>query len=483
MDTSGLTATAAVGLLRSGEVSSVELLSAHVDVVEEHNPAVNAVVAQNIEAAMELAANADATRAAGGDLGPLAGLPMTVKDTYETIGITTTSGSSTLAEHVPEVDADAVQAIKGAGGIVYGKTNVPLFAGDHQTYNEVYGLTRNPWDLERSAGGSSGGAAAAVALGMSLAEVGSDIGGSVRQPAHFNGVFALKTTYGVVSMRGHIPGPPGTLSAGDLSVVGPLGRSVDDLELVLRTVLEVGAFGGIPGAALPASGGRPAPEVLRLGLWSDDEMAPVASVCRSAAEEVAAAMSDAGAAVNLDFGASMPSRELHVAYLGLLWPQMGAGLPRSLWSRLEGEARSAAEDSLAAVPARLMTESHREWLKFNERRAHAQAGWASTFENLDAVIMPVAPTQAFPHNIEASYAQRTVDVDGVDRPYMDTLFWAGLATMPGLPSVAIPTGVVNGLPVGVQIVGPRYSDFGLLDIARTICEVTGAGFVPPPSPG
>ncbi len=373
-----------------------------------------------------------------------------------------------------------IQAIKGAGGIVYGKTNVPLFAGDHQTYNEVYGLTRNPWDLERSAGGSSGGAAAAVALGMSLAEVGSDIGGSVRQPAHFNGVFALKTTYGVVSMRGHIPGPPGTLSAGDLSVVGPLGRSIDDLELVLRTLLEVGAFGGIPGAALPSSGGRPSPEVLRLGLWSDDEMAPVASVCRTAAENVASAMDTAGADLKVDFGASMPSRELHVAYLGLLWPQMGAGLPRSIWSRLEGEARSAAQDSLAAVPARLMTESHREWLKFNERRAHAQAGWASTFENLDAVIMPVAPTQAFPHNIEASYAQRIVDVDGIDRPYMDTLFWAGLATMPGLPSVAIPTGVVNGLPVGVQIVGPRYSDFRLLDIASTICEVTGAGFVPPP---
>ncbi len=207
--------------LERGAVSSVELLDTMLANIERMNPAVNAVVAMDTERARAEAIAADNSRAAGETCGQLHGLPMTIKDCYETLDLATTAGVPALADHLADRDADVVRLLRRAGAIVWAKTNVPLNAGDHQTYNQVYGLTRNPWDLERTAGGSSGGAAVAVACGFTTAEIGSDIGGSIRQPASVNGVFGLKTTHGLVSGRGHIPGPPGSLTSGDLGVFGP----------------------------------------------------------------------------------------------------------------------------------------------------------------------------------------------------------------------------------------------------------------------
>ncbi|HEV7760491.1 MAG TPA: amidase family protein, partial [Acidimicrobiales bacterium] len=202
-------------LLASGEVSSVELLDHFLRRVDEVDGPLNAVVALDADRARQRAAEADAARARGESWGALHGLPMTIKDAFETEGLVTTSGAPELGDHVPTTDAVAVARLKAAGAIVFGKTNLPIYAGDVQTYNEVYGRTNNPWALDRTAGGSSGGAAAAVAAGLTGLELGSDIGGSIRNPAHFCGVFGLKTTWGIVPGRGHIPGPPGTLSAAD----------------------------------------------------------------------------------------------------------------------------------------------------------------------------------------------------------------------------------------------------------------------------
>src|SRR5690606_37586313 len=197
------------------------------------NPALNAIVATDIEAARERARAADAALAAGESWGPLHGVPITIKDTFEVAGMPTTAGAKELRDHRPSSNAVAVQRLLDAGAIVFGKTNVPLYAGDLQTYNEVYGSTSNPWDLHRTPGGSSGGAAAALAAGLTALELGSDIGGSIRTPSHFCGVCGLKPSYGIIPSRGHIPGPPGTLSEADISVTGPMARSVDDLELAL----------------------------------------------------------------------------------------------------------------------------------------------------------------------------------------------------------------------------------------------------------
>lgn len=486
LDLDTATLADAVAALKRGDVSSIELLDAQLDRIDTFNPSVNAVVAFDIDRARTEAAAADAGRASGEYLGPLQGVPLTIKDTYETAGTITTAGSPTLAEYRPDSDADVVQGIRQAGGVLFGKTNVPLFAGDHQTYNDVYGLTRNAWDPERTVGGSSGGAGVAVACGFSLGEYGSDIGGSIRVPAHFNGVFGLKPSWGVVSERGHIPGPPGTLGSTDLWVMGPLGRSIDDLALMLDASLVVGGMGGVPGAHLPA-GDRVDVGALRIGLWSDDPIAPVDAATRIAVEGFASTLDGAGCSIDAEARPAIAASDLHDLYGRLLFPVMAAGLPASVLDRLRPIAAGASSDLDAGDPssfaerhARDSVSTHTAWLRAAEQRAKAQASWARLFERVDVVAMPVCQTQAFLHDTERSYADRTVDVDGEQRAYHELLFWAGLATMPLLPSVVLPLGPVNGLPMGVQLVGPRWSDRRLLAIGAAISETLGLRFSAPP---
>jgi amidase len=476
------TLTEVVAALRNGEVSSTELLDAFVDRQDRFGDDYNAVVARDLERARAEAGAADDARARGHDVGTLAGLPMTIKDTFETAGLVTTAGAPILAEHVPTTDADVVEALRSAGAIVYGKTNVPLFAGDHQTYNDVYGITNNAWDPTRTSGGSSGGAAVALALGLTVGEVGSDIGGSIREPSHFNGVFGLKPSHGLISERGHIPGPPGALAPADLSVCGPMGRSVEDLELLLNVLVGVRPFGGVPGAALPVP-----TEVdvagLRVGVWADDPLAPVDSSTVRVIGDVVAKLEAAGATVDLAARPESSAERLHEIYQRLLFPVMGAGLPPEVWERQRqlAEEAEAADRSFATNNARWGTASHKAWLGADEARHHAMADWAELFTRVDVVVMATASTPAFPHDTERPYGERTIAVDGVERPYSDILFWAGLAVMPLLPSVAMPAGLSDdGLPIGVQIVGPRWSDRQLLATARAMGEAFGSTFVPPP---
>ncbi|NNK06468.1 MAG: amidase, partial [Myxococcales bacterium] len=222
--------------LRKREVSSLELVDASIARIEALNPELNAVVATDYDRARDKARAADAARANGNALGALHGLPMTIKDSLETAGLVTTSGAPELRHHVPDEDAVAVHRALEAGAIVLGKTNLPIYAGDWQTYNAVYGRTNNPWGLARTVGGSSGGAAAAIAAGFVPLEIGSDIGGSIRTPAHYCGVYGHKPSHGIVPGRGHIPGPPGTKSEADLAVVGPLARTAGDLQLALDVI-------------------------------------------------------------------------------------------------------------------------------------------------------------------------------------------------------------------------------------------------------
>jgi amidase len=470
--------------LKRREVSSVELLDGMLSNIERMNPAVNAVVAMDMERAQAEATAADNSRAAGDPCGPLHGLPMTIKDCYETLDLVTAAGAPELAEHLPTRDADVVRLLRRAGAIVWAKTNVPYYAGDHQTYNDVYGVTNNPWDLSRSSGGSSGGAAVAVACGFTTAEIGSDIGNSIRQPAGLNGVFGLKTTHGLVSGRGHIPGPSGSLTGPDLGVFGPLGRSCGDLRVLLEVLTNSGsAFGGMPGAELPRFEQQPDIADLRIGVWSDDSMAPVDSSVKDLVEDAARRLSDEGAQVDNEIRPAVASSDLHRNYMQLLNSTMSSGIPSDKWDELVAKAGGNAEhtEDHAVMFARDSALAHRHWLQANERRAHAQQAWADVFDNVDIMIAPIMPTAAFPHDTERPYGKRTLSVNGSDAPYRNILFWAGLATMPHLPSVAIPIGhAADGLPVGMQLIGPKWSDHKILSIGEEISSVLGQHFVAPP---
>jgi amidase len=467
--------------LARGELSSLELLDALLERVEQRNPAINAVVALDVERARERAHEADAARGRGESWGALHGLPMTIKDSIEVVGMPTTSGAPELADHRPQRNADAAQRLIDAGAIVFGKTNLPLYAGDFQSYNDVYGTTNNPWNPERGPGGSSGGSAAALAAGFTPLELGSDIGGSIRNPAHFCGVYGHKPSWGIVPGRGHIPGPPGALSPPDLAVLGPLARTPRDLSL---------AFGLLAGASPgEATGWRlelPAPRHERLAdfrvaLWLEQPGRPLArevgDLIQAAADRIAAA----GARVDERARPALDPEASHARYLRLLWSVMAAGFPPPVLELL-GKAYAEldpAQTDWNSQMVRGAVQPHRAWLGDNEARHHLRARWAEFFGEVDVLLCPIMPTAAFPHD-HSPLEQRTVQVDGHEMPYMEQLFWAGLVTLVYLPSTVVPVGRTReGLPVGMQVVAPYLEDHTALAFARCIEDVVG-GFTPPP---
>ena len=470
--------------LRSGDVSSLELLDHFLARIERLNPALNAVVALDVERARKRAASADDARTRGESWGPLHGLPMTVKDAFETEGITTTSGAPELSDHVPRADASAVARLKAAGAIVFGKTNLPTYAGDVQTDNPVYGRTNNPWALDRTAGGSSGGAAAALAAGLTGYELGSDIGGSIRNPAHFCGVFGLKPSWGVVPDRGHIPGPPGTLGHTDVGVMGPMGRSAADLALgldVLAGPEEDDAIGWR--LQLPPARNGGALAGLRVATWFDDPAVPVAADVRALLEDAASALGRAGADV-VPAAPPVSLGELARSWERLVLPLLFARLPDEAFAALaEVEKAPPAPDEDPNVRAlRAITSRHRDWLRADERRHKHRAAFASFFRDHDVLLAPVMPTAAFPHDTERDIPERTIDVDGQVRPYVEALYWNGAIGTLLLPSAVPPIGrAPSGLPVGVQVVAPYLEDRTAVAVAAHLERLLG-GFTPPPDP-
>lgn len=476
-----MTATEAVALLAQGSLGSEELLDAQLARVDRFNGEINAVVAFDIERARARCREADAASAAGESWGDLHGLPMTIKDSFETEGLVTTSGAPELANHVPTTDADGVALLKDAGAIVFGKTNLPIYAGDIQSFNDVYGLTRNPWDLDRTVGGSSGGAAAGLAAGFSLLELGSDIGGSIRCPAHYCGVAGIKPSWWVLSRRGHIPGAPGAMAPTDLTVSGPMGRSVADLELAMRALTARSVF-GVPGASLPAASANVQQlEGCRVALWRDDDVGPVSAATRHVFDALGGELEQAGAHVRTDVRPATNGEEWFAWYCELLIAAMASRFDEATIELMTAVAASgdaeATDPSLAS--ARGATMSHTRWLELDERRHRLIRDWEALFDEVDIVLAPVAPGAAFPHD-EAPMMGRVLDIDGVAVPALLHLYWAGLATLPYLPSTVVRAGNdESGLPIGVQVIAPRWADRSTLAFARHVEQIAG-GFVPPP---
>jgi amidase len=482
IDVATATATELTQAIRDREISSRELLDDLIARAARVNPGLNAIVAWDTDRARAAALAADDATARGESAGPLHGLPMTVKDTFETEGLVTTSGAAELAGYVPQADAVAVARLKAAGAIIFGKSNTPLYAGDMQTYNDVYGLTRNPWDPSRTAGGSSGGSAAAVAAGMVPLELASDIGGSIRNPSHFNGVYGHKPSWGIVPTRGHIPGPPGTLVEGDIGVAGPIARGVADLRLALAAMA-----GPLPqDAAAWRLELDPGPELsdvseLRIAavFGEGTDVVPIAADVRANLDSFAARLAGAGARV-AEVALPVPLVEGYRSWRDLVLPIIGLGLPDQEYEELAKLENVPGHDPYV-VMGRALTSRFRSWMGANELRQRQREAWARFFMEYDVVLAPVMPTAAFPHDTDRPMAKRRLDIDGVAVPHYTAAAWCGAIGAALLPVVTLPTGPNRaGLPVGVQVIGPFLADLRLLRIAEILDAAAGPGFIPPP---
>jgi len=473
-----LSATVLARLLRDGSLGARELLEHCLARIDRFNPALNAVIWQDRDGARARADAADAARSRRELMGPLHGLPMTVKESYDLAGAPTHWGIPELRGNVAAEDALAVQRLTAAGAVVFGKTNVPLRLADFQSYNEICGTTGNPWDSGRTPGGSSGGSAAALAAGLTSLEIGSDIGGSIRNPAHYCGVFGHKPSWNLLPMRGHALA--GTLTPTDISVIGPLARSADDLELALSLMagpdkLEAAGIG----LHLPRLEGET--RSLRIAVWKTDPMCPVSAAVAARVDAVAAALAAQGATVDFEARPAFTGEHSHRIFSALLMSAMAARFGDKEFDRLvaAADALDPQDQGEAAQTLRAQTLRARDWGRVNEGRTKLRWAWQRFFEQWDFVLAPIMPTTAFAHDQRAP-GERTIDIDGTAYPYFMQTFWAGLAGVAYLPATVIPAGPgPDGLPIGLQIIGPAYGDLRTIGLAQRL-ERMGFAFRAPP---
>lgn len=469
--------------IRNQQFTSVQVVEHFLERIDALNPALNAIVILRADEARQKARQADKAIQRGDSTGPLHGVPMTIKETFEINGWPTTAGHGKLKDHISPRTAPAVQRLIDAGAIIVGKTNIPELAGDLQSFNGIYGTTNNPWNTDMTSGGSSGGAAAALASGMIPLELGSDLAGSIRTPAAFCGIYGLKTTYGLVPLRGHVPSAPGSLGQRDISVTGPMARHLDDIEQALDL---------IAGPERPASDAwsitLPAAKTSRLGdlkiaTWLSDPYCEIDNEMADALNRVVDLLRNQGA--HIDDTARPDAMTLegsHALYYDMLASSMGAGLNEATRNKLLELANTSTTDDYRTRFARGATQSHGLWLKQDEKRAQLQNNWLTFFDNFDLMICPVVNTPAFPHDHSQPATSRTLTINGKPQVYMDVTVWAGLAAIAGLPALSIPIGTTeSGLPLAAQLIGPAYSEKELIRIGQLIGGHLHPGGLPWPA--
>lgn len=456
--------------IRRRKVSSKEALEYFLARVATLDKTINSVVTIDADGARTAAIAADEALARGEVRGPLHGVPMTIKDSFQTAGVRTTSGAPELAHFVPQEDAWPVARLREAGAVIFGKTNLPIYAGDLQSYNEIFGTTNNPHDVTRTPGGSSGGSAAALACGFTPLELGSDIGGSIRLPSHMSGVVGHKPSYGIVPAHGQIPGPPGTLTLADLAVVGPIARTIEDLELALHIMAGPNRWDQ-PAWRLELPPPRRATlKEYRIAAWFDDPRCRVEPEVRALLENAARALADVGARLDAQARPEFSLQKISDTFFALLQAALAGGTSRD---RIEAYAASTGDTPLANT-RRLLAMRHREWLSYNERRLQLRKCWEAFFQKWDIMLLPVMPCPAVPHDHSEPLSARRVRVGGEQIPYWDLVTWMAPAGACYLPATVVPVGCLsNGLPVGIQIVGPYLHDRTTLDVARHLLAIVG----------
>jgi amidase len=440
--------------IRTGQVSATKVLSGHLAQIATHNPKLNAVITLDAERAGERAREADEALARGENWGPLHGVPFTLKDAHATAGVRTTTGFPPLADYIPREDGAVAGRLKASGAILIGKTNVPVMLADFQTSNPIFGRTNNPWDTERTPGGSSGGAAAALASGMTPFEVGTDLSASIRLPAHFCGLFGLKTTERRVPLTGLIPGLPGPRPLRIMSTIGPMARSVEDLALLYSLI--AGPDGR--DTEVPPVPVGPAAHTelrdLRIAVAPTFPGIPVAAEIRAAVAQLATTLSPLCRVVE---EAALPSLDFN--------QELASG------GALVGMMIGAVQPGAQEPPATL-----KQYLEALDRRDQSIIAWEQFFDRWDVLLCPASMTTAFPHCNPGSPLQ----VDGKEVSYWTVAAHGALFNYTGHPAVVLPYTLDRaGLPIGIQLVGKRWGESRLLAVAEALAPVTG-GFRRPP---
>ena len=470
-------ALAAAAAIKAKKVSSVELTRHMFERIDKYNPKLNAFAYQMRDQALAQAGQADQALSRGDRLGPFHGVPIVVKESFAVKGEPDTWGIPALKGSRAAANSAVVERLLDAGAVLLGGTNVPLNLNDWQSYNEIYGTTNNPWDLARTPGGSSGGSAAALAAGLAYLSAGSDIGGSLRVPAHFCGVLSHKPTLDLVPMRGHVPGGSAGLpgfSTG-LAVAGPMARSAGDLMAAL------GILGGPDGYdrkawswTLPPPRRRALKE-FRIGYVLDSPLATPTSEVRPVLERVITALERAGAHPQAGWPAGYDLGAAFENYMFLL-----GAFSFSEEGKAQQEAeRKQYEQNPSPYGAGALS-SYAQWQQKHFSQLAARAVWQRTFERIDVFLMPAGFTTAMHHDHVGDFTTRSIDTPDGKRPYMQLMPWMVTATLTGCPATVAPVGLTAaGLPVGIQIPGPFWEDATPIEFASLLEQEIG-GFKAPP---
>jgi amidase len=475
-----LSASQAAEAIRSGQISSVELTSRAYERIKQFDPALNAFVYQLEEEALAQAKQCDEALARQEPMGVLHGVPFQIKESYALAGHPCTWGVTEFSGVPAQRNAEVVDRLLRAGGVLIGATNVPRDLADWQSYNSIYGTSNNPWDLGRTPGGSSGGSAAALAAGLGHFGVGSDIGGSIRLPSHFCGVYGHKPSLDLVSLRGHMPGgaqvPAGFSTL--LAVAGPMARDARDLLAILNVI---GGPEGYDAKAWQWKLPPPRHENLkefRVGYVVDDPAAPVSPDVRAVLENVVETLGAAGAKMVPGWPDGFELSALMQTYAYMLFAFITSTSPPTALAentqKYEKLAGPGKGEALASLPY---------WQAENLKRLGFRARWQAYFDEIDVFLSPVAFTPAFAHDHSEPQAERIIETAGGPRHYLDGFAWIGTATLTGCPATVAPAGLTDlGLPVGLQIMGPHWEDATSIKFAELLTDEIG-GFVPPPGYG
>jgi amidase len=478
MDIGHWSATRLIRALKSKKIGALELLDHFAARIEKYDGVLNALPVLGMDEARKRAKAFDRK---GANTGPLAGLPMTVKESFDVAGFATTWGLAEYVNTPATTNAVAVERFFAAGGNVFGKSNIPTLLADWETVNVVYGKTVNPWNHERTPGGSSGGSAVALATGFTGLEAGSDIGGSIRNPAHYCGVYGHKSTYGLCSILGQ--NLPGAVHPTDISVVGPMARSASDLELGLSIMAGADPIEGAAVRIELPKCERKTLDGWRVAVLATHPTAETDSTVENSIRRLAQFLSSKGARVSERALPEFDLGEAHRVFIQLLRGATSGRQTQEVYEKmLAARAKLDPKDmGYHAQMVRANVQPHKDWLVASNRRHQMRHAWAAFFKDWDVLLCPNAATAAFPHSMPGERWERMITVNGKQQPLTTQMWWSGIAGMCYLPGTAAPIALSpEGLPLSVQIVGPQFGDLTTIRFAQLL-EREYYAFTPPPA--